>query len=269
MVELREARKTAAKIGLGLQYVLKEARVFDIWSKLSPIILSDEISSQVTIICKGGTVLSKVFLKGTQRFSEDLDFDAFFSKQLSKEEKIAFLDNSILSNLRRSYQIEKPRLMQDVVRFTCSFTNETGAKDCVFVEFNLEPRGSSDFVIQEATSELIKVQTVRIPIYSFPDLVAKKMKTFYERGSGKDLYDIYYSLKIVRDVHEIVNVLKEVLKAEKIEYDEFVKEFLRKLGDRGAIRRVHASTNPYVPRKLRVGYVEIAEEIEEKVKDRL
>lgn len=40
MVELREARKAAAKIGLGLQYVLKEARVFDIWSKLGPIILS-------------------------------------------------------------------------------------------------------------------------------------------------------------------------------------------------------------------------------------
>lgn len=269
MVELREARKTAAKIGLGLQYVLKEARVFDIWSKLSPIILSDEISSQVTIICKGGTVLNKVFLKGTQRFSEDLDFDAFFSKQLSKKEKIAFLDNSILSNLRSSYQIEKPRLMKDVVRFTCSFTNETGAKDCVFVEFNVEPRGSSDFVIQETTSELIKVQTIRIPTYSFSDLVAKKMKTFYDRGSGKDLYDIYYSLKIVKDVHEIVNVLKDVLKGEKIEYDEFVKEFLRKLGDREAIRRVHASTNPYVPRKLRVSYVEIAEEIEEKVKDEL
>jgi len=68
MAELREARKTAAKIGLGLQYVLKEARVFDIWSKLSPIILSDDISSHVTIVCKGGTVLNKVFLKGTKVF---------------------------------------------------------------------------------------------------------------------------------------------------------------------------------------------------------
>jgi predicted nucleotidyltransferase component of viral defense system len=269
MVELREARKTAARIGLGLQYVLKEARVFDVWSKLSPVILSDEISSRVIIICKGGTVLSKVFLRGTQRFSEDLDFDAFFLEELGRKEKIAFLDDRILSNLRSSYQIEKPRLMKDVVRFTCGFTNETGAKDCVFVEFNVEPTGSSDFVIQEAASELIKVQAVRIPTYSFPSLVAKKMKTFCERGSGKDLYDIYYSLKIVKDVDEIVNVLKDVLKAEKIEYDEFVKGFLHKLGDRDAIRRVHASTNPYIPRKLRVSYVEIAGEIEEKVKDKL
>jgi len=32
MVELREARKASARIGLGLQYVLKEARIFDVWS---------------------------------------------------------------------------------------------------------------------------------------------------------------------------------------------------------------------------------------------
>ncbi len=269
MVELREARKTAARIGLGLQYILKETRVFGIWSKLSPIILSGEISSHVTIVCKGGTVLNKVFLKGTQRFSEDLDFDAFFSKELSKKEKIDFLDKNILSNLRSSYQIEKPRLMRDVVRFTCSFTNETGAKDSVFVEFNLEPKGSSDFVQQEATSELIKAKAIGIPTYSFHVLVAKKLKTFYERGSGKDLYDIYYSLKITKDIRKIVKALKEVLKAEKIEYEDFTGEFLRKLRDREAVRRVHASTNPYVPRKLRVGYVKIAEEIEEELKDEL
>lgn len=269
MVELREARKTAAKIGLGLQYVLKEARVFDIWSKLSPIALSDNISSHVTIVCKGGTVLNKVFLKGTQRFSEDLDFDAFFSKELSKKEKIDFLDKNMLSNLRSSYEIEKPRLMRDVVRFTCSFVNEMGAKDSVSVEFNVEPKGSSDFVMQRATSELIMAQTVRIPTYSFPVIVAKKLKTFYERGSGKDLYDIYYSLKIMKDVREIVKALKDVLKAEEIEYEDFAKGFLRKLRDREAIRRVHASTNPYVPRKLRVGYVEIARKIEEKIKDEL
>lgn len=40
MVELREARKIAAKIGLGLQYVLKEARIFDVWKTLGPVIFS-------------------------------------------------------------------------------------------------------------------------------------------------------------------------------------------------------------------------------------
>jgi len=269
MVELREARKIAAKIGLGLQYVLKEARVFDIWSKLSPCVLSEEISSQVTMICKGGTVLNKVFLKGTQRFSEDLDFDAFFKKELSKKEKIAFLEENVLSNLKESYQVEKPRLMRGVARFTCNFRNEMGAKDCVFVEFNLEPKGTSAFEILEASSEILPTHSVKIPVYSFPVLIAMKIKTFYERGSGKDLYDIFYGLKVAEDIPEIIEALKQVLKAENIDYEEFVVEFERKLGDKETIRRVHASSNPYIPRKFRVNWVDIAKKIEEKLKNQL
>ncbi|MEM2914447.1 MAG: nucleotidyl transferase AbiEii/AbiGii toxin family protein [Candidatus Bathyarchaeia archaeon] len=266
MVELREARKTAAKIGLGLQYVLKEARVFDIWAKLSPVILSEKIASQITIICKGGTVLNKVFLKGMQRFSEDLDFDAFFKGELSKKEKIVFLEDRILSNLKDTYQIEKPRLMMDVARFTCNFTNEMGVKDCVFVEFNIEPKGPKYLEIKKAESEIMRSAAVKIPVYTFPLLVAKKIKAFYERGSGKDLYDIYYSLKIIKNPEEIVNALKEVLKAENIGYGEFVNEFIRKLEDKKSIARVHASTNPYIPRDLRVNWVEIAMEIKNKLR---
>jgi len=265
MVELGEARKIAAKTGLGLQYVLKEARVFEIWTKLSPLILSNEIASQVTIICKGGTALNKVFLRGIQRFSEDLDFDAFFTKELTKKEKIVFLDENVLFHLKAIYQIESPRLLRDVVRFTCRFVNEMGAKDCVFVEFNLEPKGSSAFEIREACSEILNMAPVEIPSYPFPNLVAKKIKTFYERGSGKDLYDIFYSLKMVEDVQEIIEALEDVLKSEGIEYKEFVREFIRKLGDEKSIARVHASTNPYIPRNLRVDWIEIAT----KVKDEL
>jgi len=135
MVELREARKIAAKIGLGLQYVLKEARIFDVWKTLGPVIFSENVASEVTLICKGGTVLNKVFLKGTQRFSEDVDFDAFFKKKINKKEKIVFLDENVLFALKTNYEIEVPRLMKDVVRFTCKFRNEMGAKDCIFVEF--------------------------------------------------------------------------------------------------------------------------------------
>jgi len=266
VVELREARKTAAKIGLGLQYVLKEARIFDILTKLSPVLLSKEISAKVTIICKGGTVLNKVFLKGTQRFSEDIDLDAFFAEKLGRKQKLVFLDKNILSLLRESYQIGRPRLMREVARFTCTFTNEMGAKDCVFVEFNLEPKGVRSFEIIEVRSEILKISPVKIPVYSFPVLVAKKIKTFYERGSGKDLYDIFCSLKIVEDIGEIVDVLKEVLKSEDIEYNEFVSEFIKKLEDQRSIARVHASTNPYIPRNLRVNWVEIATKLKDKLR---
>jgi len=35
-----------------MQYVLKEARVFDIWGKICPIMLSDAVLSEAEITCK-------------------------------------------------------------------------------------------------------------------------------------------------------------------------------------------------------------------------
>jgi predicted nucleotidyltransferase component of viral defense system len=265
MVELKEARKVASKIGLGLQYVLKEARVFDILAKLSPVILSEKIRSDVILILKGGTALNKVFLKSIQRFSEDLDFDAFFSKDINSKEKINFIENYILSHIKSIYQIEKPRMMKNVVRFTCNFVNEIGAKDCVFIEFNIQPSGPKVFEIRKAESEILDITPVEIPVYPFPFLIAKKIKTFYERDSGKDLYDIFYSLKIAKDIKEIVDILKEVLKSEDIEYNKFVDEFVRKLEDKIIINRMYASTNTYIPRNLRVNLHRAAMEIKEKL----
>jgi hypothetical protein len=41
-----------------------EARVFDIWGRLSPPILSDSVKSKAIIVCKCGTALNKIFLSG-------------------------------------------------------------------------------------------------------------------------------------------------------------------------------------------------------------
>lgn len=137
------------------------------------------------------------------------------------------------------------------------------------MKFNLEPKGPTTFEIREARSKTLDIAPVKIPSYPFPVLVAKKIKTFYERGSGKDLYDIFYSLKIVKDVQEIINALKSVLKFEEIEYNEFIKEFIRKLNDEKSIARVHASTNPYIPKKLRVNWIDIATKVKDELEPRL
>lgn len=84
MVSLREARQAAAKTGIGLEYVLKEARVFDIWSKICSTFISKEIMNQATVICKGGTSLNKVFLGKVQRFSEDIDMISSLKKSWKK-----------------------------------------------------------------------------------------------------------------------------------------------------------------------------------------
>jgi len=263
MVELFEARKIAARTGLGLQYVLKEDRVFDILRRLSPIILSEDIGRSVRIVAKGGTAMNKVHFRGSQRFSEDLDFDVAFVEDLTKKEKIAFLDKNIISALRGAYDVDKGRLMRHTVRFTCTFTNEMGMKDCVFVEFNIETEVFGKVDIKEAVSDVLDISPVAIPIYSLPSLVARKMVAFSDRFSGKDLYDIYYALERGVDLREVVKELKEILKSEQIEPKEFVNDLIEKLGNEQKLAWVHASTNPYLPVKLRKDWVLIAKKVKE------
>ena len=268
MVELREARRIAAHTGLGLQYVLKEARVFDIWTRLSPLYSYSGINHQVVVICKGGTVLNKVFFSGVQRFSEDLDHDAFFMTLTERSAKIRYLDR-VIRPLLTTYSLDKPRMMREVLRFTCSFTNELGRPDSIFIEFNLEPRGPRGRKIVEAESELLQVQPVKIQTYTFQLLIAKKLKTLYERESGKDLYDLYRSLPLIKDWSAVKRNLKEVLRAEGIDYSEFRERIYQKLHNEENIKRLHPSTNPYIPRNLRPDWIKAAKEINGALKHNL
>ncbi len=266
MAELREARKIASASGLGLQYVLKEARVFDIWKRLSPLVMSKEIRSHALIVCKGGTALNKIYLSGVQRFSEDLDFDAFFNGSPGRRQKIDFLQTELIAALAKDYEVQKPRMMREIVRFTCTFLNEMGKKDSIFVEFNLQTPKVGTIEVQEARSQLWGA-VVRVPVYSFETLVAKKLKTFYERETGKDLYDIYRSLERKNDseMRKIISALRRVLKSEGIKYSDFVAGVSKALKDEDLIAGMHASSNPYIPRTLRIHWGQAARRIREKL----
>lgn len=268
-LNFREVRRAAARTGIGLQYVMKEARVFDIWQRLGTVIASRKVRRQVRIVCKGGTALNKIFFGGLQRFSEDLDFDAFFSADsgLDRSGKIGFLQDNVLSVIDSDYTIDRPRVMRQVARFTCSFTNETGQRDSVFVEFNIDTPFVGRVIKAKAMSSILKLPAVSIPVYSFSSLVAKKLKTFYERETGKDIYDIYRGLEKCKpsDMRQIISMLKRVLEVERIPYEDFVSRVDAALSDADRLRRVHASTNPYIPVSLRLDWVKAACEIRERV----
>lgn len=268
-LNLRIMQQAAATAGIGLQYVMKEARVFDIWNRLTPVILSRKVSDQARIVCKGETALNKIFLGKLQRFSEDLDFDAFFSanSDLDRNKKIRLLQENIISAIDSNYTIDQPLTMRQVVRFTCSFTNESKQRDSLFIEFNIDTPYVGKVVRAKATRLIIKLPPVTIPVYSFHSLVAKKLKTFYERQAGKDLYDIYRSFQKCKPsgTKQIVSTLKEVLEAEDIAYDNFASSVDTALSDANRLWKVHASTNPYIPRSLRIDWAEVGRELREKL----
>jgi hypothetical protein len=89
-------------------------------------------------VCKDGTALNNIYFGGVQRFSEDLDFDAFFEGSLTRRQKLEFLQQNLTIALTKHYEVQTPRMMREVVRFTCSFENEMGKKafdvEVVFLE---------------------------------------------------------------------------------------------------------------------------------------
>ena len=117
MVDMQEARQAIARTGIGMQYVLKEARVFDIWGRICPVMLSEGVLSKASIICKGGTSLNKIYFGDMQRFSEDIDLDVFFKKDyMTRDEKIEFIRNNLIVPLSSSYTIPEWTGKRDVIR---------------------------------------------------------------------------------------------------------------------------------------------------------
>lgn len=265
---LRMIQRSAAVTGMGLQYVMKEARVFDVWDRLSTLLSSRDVRRHVRVVCKGGTALNKIFLGELQRFSEDLDFDAFFSDAgLSRSQKIAFLQEKVMSAVSTAYEVDEPRLMRQVVRFNCSFINEMGKSDSLLAEFNIETPLVGKIIRATATSSILRLPSATVLVYSFYTLVAKKLKTFYERESGKDIYDIYRSFEKCSDsdMRQVVSMLKEVLQVEGIAYEGFVSSMYAALSDGSRLWKVHASTNPYIPRSMRIDWGKAGREIRDRI----
>ncbi|HIE41362.1 MAG TPA: hypothetical protein EYP80_01735 [Candidatus Aenigmarchaeota archaeon] len=150
MVSIFEARKLAVRYGLGLQYILKEFRIFDILQKIKPLFLDDKV---ITVF-KGGTALNKVYFQKKQRFSEDLDFDIVFKKIFDKKQKIKYIESKITSFLPK-YSLDT-KYMRNTIRITCSFLNELERKDNVFLEFHLEDKIVGEHKLENIRSKLIK-----------------------------------------------------------------------------------------------------------------
>jgi len=163
MVDLREAQRAAARTGIGMQYVLKEARVFDIWSKMCPVMLSDAVLSEAEIICKGGTSLNKIHLGDIQRFSEDIDLDVFFKDDRSKDEKTKFVKNNVVAPLSSSYTIPKEARRRDMVHFTCKFKNEINMDDNVFLEFGVGETMTGSHEVTNASSAILPITVDKVP----------------------------------------------------------------------------------------------------------
>lgn len=162
-----DMRAYAAKAGLGFQFVVKEAFLFELM----------ELFTEKEFVLKGGTAINKGYLSGHQRFSEELDYDTDHKK--GEVEKFV---RSL------GWQIKKEFHTKHSMGFMLAYSFND-VRDAVKVEVSFGVKGKHEK--RKALSDFLPLSK-RVEAYAFHELNMQKEKAFAERREWKDLYDLYW-----------------------------------------------------------------------------
>ena len=175
-----EMREYAAKAGLGFQFTVKEAFIFELM----------ELFAEKEFVLKGGTAVNKGYLFGHQRFSEDLDYDTNYEKS-EAEEFVRSLD----------WHIKKEFYTKHSIGFMLAYSfNEV--EDAVKVEISFGVKGLHEK--RKAVSDFLPVSK-RVEMYTLEELNAQKEGAIQDRREWKDLYDLYWMGKLYPKEFKIKN----------------------------------------------------------------
>lgn len=250
-------RYLAAKTGLGRNYIAKEERISLLLSQLW------EIFGEEAIL-KGGTALNRVYLAkiGAARFSEDIDIDYFNGD-------VGTAAGEIKEGMRlvEGFDVKGPRVLYRTFRFDCYYRNPLGNRDRVKVEFYLSRPPYIEARVELVKSPLVGEYPTMFRVYSFEDLLAKKLAALYNRTEGKDIYDSFHALNMEFDKKRLENALKLTIEFYHIE-DEFWEGLIEKLNyAKKNARYIGNSTNHFIPKSLRPNWEEMIESLKLRIEE--
>ena len=228
-------RVLAAKHALPLQFIVKDFCLMDVLSQLAA-----NQAEFGNVVFKGGTALNKVYLLGSQRFSEDLDFDSEGDSRRAKSicgkmaDAIAGCKTSGIRKVGSTYQFE------------CAYQSILGGSD--HIRIDIAPKKiitDKKPVMAQVSSAYSQKSVAGVPTYSLEDLVARKLCALESRTEGKDLYDAHSSLPLCGKMH---GALSAMLRSEGREETpaEFIKKAIGKVR-RCDIKKAGNLTNPFIP----------------------
>jgi predicted nucleotidyltransferase component of viral defense system len=225
-----ELRDCAVEAGLGFQFVVKEAVLFELM----------ELIDEKGLVLKGGTAINKGYLLGHQRFSEDLDYDT----TLKTKEEVRKLLHGLAG-----WDVKKEFFTQHAIGFLLGYSFE-GLTDGVKVDVALKGRtwdGSEAVVVEKtkAVSDFIPASK-RVMMYRFEELNSQKESAFKERHEWKDIYDLYW-MKTLYPARFRIN--------DKIAFAKALDSLT-----------VPKTANSYIPSTKRPNWAELKEEMKDYAK---
>lgn len=237
-MELRELRRLSAEHELSLNYVAKDLMISRALFALKDV---------PGIVFKGGTAINRIHLKklGRMRFSEDIDVD--YDSQKGPKQMVASLGSIVKENLG-FFNLARPRIMKDIVRFDLGYTNPLGRKDKIRLEFKITEvdEKSSKQVVNYG---FVPHDSALLRVYDKEVLVQHKARCVLARKDARDIYDLYYLLP------------------ERLEFDKRIRERLIRSLEMGRdeMRSMADSLNHFIPRSKRPVFQDLLEGLKEKL----
>ncbi|MDE1856225.1 MAG: nucleotidyl transferase AbiEii/AbiGii toxin family protein [Candidatus Micrarchaeota archaeon] len=178
-----ELRDYAVRAGLSLNFVVKEAFLFE---------LMESIGNE-DFVLKGGTAINKGYLGGHQRFSEDLDYDT----DLGSGDARKHIE-------RLGWKIKKDFFTKHSIGFMMAYKFDS-IVDVVRLDISFGIRGKAEK--RRTVSDFLPISKIA-SMYKFKELNAQKESAFEERKEWKDLYDLYWMHELYADAFRIKDKAK-------------------------------------------------------------
>lgn len=169
-------------------------------AKVQDIVVENLYYTFNEAVFHGGTAIWRCY--NGNRFSEDLDF--YIQKDIKKIEQFY---NSLKN---KGLSIEKKKIGENSL-FSTLKLNETLVR---FEALFKKTKGSLK-EYEKAEGNLITVYTL-----TAEELIKEKVETYLARFRVRDLYDIFFLLRYVKDIYSIKKYLEKLLKDFKKPTDE-------------------------------------------------
>lgn len=164
--------------------------------------------------------------------------------------------------LIKDFDVKGPRILHRTLRFDCYYINELGNRDRVKIEFYLSQPPFVEANIALVKSPFVESYPTMFRVYSFEDLLAKKLIALYNRTEGKDIYDVFYALRLYVDKRKFREALKENIRFYRVKEENFLNKLIIKLDNaKKNAKYIGNSTNHFIPKALRPNWEEMIDSL--------
>ena len=178
------------------------------------------------LVLRGGTALHKLFLPEPYRYSEDLDFVRTTGGGIGEVMKRL---TSLGAEL--GFEVRTKMGMYPKVMWRFEFADGVPGK----IKLEIDTFGRSP--VMELTTRRHAVESsfyagaADIPTFQPEELVATKLRALYQRKKGRDLYDLWLALTVLRLDPERIAAAYPAYRPEGVSGEDVEKNLRLKLAD--------------------------------------